>query len=283
MLSDLIAYGRMIKFSHTVFALPFALMAAWLAAGGVPAADKAGWIVVAMVGARSAAMGMNRLVDRHIDGLNPRTRERALPRGDISPQATRWFIIAAVAVLELAAWRLNPLCLQLSPIALAVLFGYSYSKRFTAFSHLILGVALGLAPLGAWIAVTGRFDPAIVVLCLGVVCWVAGFDTIYALQDVDFDRHAGLRSLPARCGARPALWIARLLHLIAFACFAFVERLFHLGPAYDLGLFLVAGLMVYEHTLVHGGRLVHIERAFFTLNGYISVTLFTFTVLDYAL
>jgi 4-hydroxybenzoate polyprenyltransferase len=283
MLSQLIAYGRMIKFSHTVFALPFALMGAWLAARGVPSAETAGWIVAAMVGARSAAMGMNRLADRHIDALNPRTRERALPRGDISPQATRLFIVAAVALLELAAWRLNPLCLQLSPIALAVLFGYSYSKRFTVFSHLILGVALGLAPLGAWIAVTGRFDPAIVVLGLGVVCWVAGFDTIYALQDLNFDRHAGLRSLPARFGVRPALWIARLLHFAAFCCFAFVERLFHLGPAYDLGLFLVAGLMVYEHTLVRGGRLVHIERAFFTLNGYISVTLFAFTILDFAL
>jgi 4-hydroxybenzoate polyprenyltransferase len=283
MLSDIIAYGRMIKFSHTVFALPFALMGAWLAAGGVPAADKAGWIVVAMVGARSAAMGMNRLVDRHIDALNPRTRDRELPRGGISPQATRLFILAAVALLELAAWRLNPLCLQLSPIALAVLFGYSYSKRFTALSHLILGVALGLAPLGAWIAVTGRFDPAIVVLCLGVVGWVAGFDTIYALQDLDFDRYAGLRSLPARLGVRPALWIARLLHFAAFCCFAFVERLFRLGPAYDLGLLVVAGLMVYEHTLVRGGRLVHIERAFFTLNGYISVTLFAFTILDFAL
>ena len=191
MLSTLIAYGRMIKFSHTVFALPFALMGAWLAAGGVPAWDKAGWIVVAMVGARSAAMGMNRLVDRHIDALNPRTQDRELPRGQISPVATRWFIAGALVLLEVAAWRLNPLCLALSPIALAVLFGYSYAKRFTALSHGLLGVALGLAPLGAWIAVTGRFDPAIVALCLGVVCWVAGFDIVYALQDLDFDRYAG--------------------------------------------------------------------------------------------
>ena len=282
MLSTVIAYGRMIKFSHTVFALPFALMGAWLAAGGVPAWDKAGWIVVAMVGARSAAMGMNRLVDRHIDALNPRTQGRELPRGQISPAATRWFIAAAVLLLEVAAWRLNPLCLALSPIALGVLFGYSYAKRFTALSHGLLGVALGLAPLGAWIAVTGRFDPAIIALCLGVVCWVAGFDIVYALQDLDFDRYAGLRSIPARLGARPALWIARTLHFAAFCCFAFVERLFHLGPAYDLGLFLVGALMVYEHTLVRGGRLVHIERAFFTLNGYISVTLFAFTVLDLA-
>lgn len=282
MLSTVIAYGRMIKFSHTVFALPFALMGAWLAAGGVPSRDKAGWIVVAMVGARSAAMGMNRLVDRHIDALNPRTQGRELPRGQISPAATRWFIAAAVLLLEVAAWRLNPLCLALSPIALGVLFGYSYAKRFTALSHGLLGVALGLAPLGAWIAVTGRFDPAIIALCLGVVCWVAGFDIVYALQDLDFDRYAGLRSIPARLGARPALWIARTLHFAAFCCFAFVERLFHLGPAYDLGLFLVGALMVYEHTLVRGGRLVHIERAFFTLNGYISVTLFAFTVLDLA-
>jgi len=283
MLSTVIAYGRMIKFSHTVFALPFALMGAWLAAGGVPAARTAGWIVAAMVGARSAAMGMNRLVDRHIDALNPRTQGRELPRGHISPAATRWFIVAALVLLEVAAWRLNPLCLKLSPIALVVLFGYSYAKRFTALSHVILGVALGLAPVGAWIAVTGRFDPAIVALGIGVVGWVAGFDIIYALQDLDFDRHAGLRSLPARLGITPALWIARLLHLAAFCCFAFIERLFQLGPAYDLGLLLVAGLMLYEHTLVRGGRLVQIERAFFTLNGYISVTLFAFTVLDFAL
>jgi 4-hydroxybenzoate polyprenyltransferase len=222
-------------------------------------------------------------VDRHIDALNPRTRGRELPQGRITPDATRGLILVATAAVLLAAWQLNPLCLKLSPIALAVIFGYSYSKRFTALSHLLLGVALGLAPLGAWIAVTGRFDWSILTLCAGVVAWVAGFDIIYALQDVDFDRAAGLRSIPARLGVGPALWLARLLHLMAFVCFAWVERLFTLGPLYDLGLLLVAGLMVYEHTLVRGGRLVQIERAFFTLNGYISVTLFAFTALDYAL
>ncbi|RMF83440.1 MAG: 4-hydroxybenzoate octaprenyltransferase [Nitrospirae bacterium] len=239
-------------------------------------------MVVAMVGARSAAMGTNRLVDRHIDALNPRTRDRELVRGEISVAATRLFVVAAIALFELACWRLNRLCLLLSPVALAVLLGYSYTKRFTACSHLVLGLALGLAPLGAWIAVTGGVDPRILVLCAGVLLWVAGFDTIYALQDVEFDRRAGLHSLPARLGVSRALWLARLFHLAAFACFAAVERAFHLGPLYDLGLLVVAGLMVYEHTLVRGGRLVHIERAFFTLNGYISVCLFAFTVLDLA-
>ena len=282
MLKALFTYGRMIKFSHTVFALPFALMGAWLAAGGVPSGRVVGWIVVAMVGARSAAMGMNRLVDRHLDALNPRTRDRELPRGAISPEATKGVILGAIALFELACWRLNPLCLALSPVALAVLLGYSYTKRFTSLAHLVLGLALGLAPLGAWIATRGSFDGRIVVLCLGVVLWVTGFDTIYALQDLDFDRLTGLHSLPARVGVTPALWIARACHLAAFVCFATVERLFHLGPLYDLGLLVVAGLMVYEHTLVRGGRLVRIERAFFTLNGYISVSLFFFTLLDLA-
>jgi len=282
MLKALLAYGRMIKFSHTIFALPFALMGAWLAAGGVPAAHTVGWIVVAMVGARSAAMGVNRLADRHIDALNPRTRGRELPAGRISPAATKGVIVGAIALFELAAWRLNPLCLALSPVALVVLLGYSYTKRFTSLAHLVLGLALGLAPLGAWIATTGTFGPRILPLCLGVLLWVTGFDTIYALQDLDFDRQTGLHSIPARFGVTPALWIARGCHLAAFVCFATVERLFALGPLYDLGLLVVGGLMVYEHTLVRGGRLVRIERAFFTLNGYISVSLFCFTLLDLA-
>jgi len=239
-------------------------------------------VVVAMVGARSAAMGMNRLVDRHLDALNPRTRDRELPRGTISPQATRGLIVAAIALFELAAWQLNPLCLRLSPVALVVLLGYSYTKRFTSLAHLVLGLALGLAPLGAWIATRGGFDARILALCLGVVLWVTGFDTIYALQDLEFDRQTGLHSIPARLGVTPALWLARLCHLAAFVCFAAVERLFALGPLYDLGLLVVGGLMVYEHTLVRGGRLVRIERAFFTLNGYISVSLFCFTLLDLA-
>jgi len=282
MLKALFAYGRMIKFSHTIFALPFALMGAWLAAGGVPSGEVVGWIVAAMVGARSAAMGVNRLADRHIDALNPRTRGRELPAGRISPAATKAVIVAAVALFELAAWRLNPLCLALSPVALVVLLGYSYTKRFTSLAHLVLGLALGLAPLGAWIATTGTFDPRILPLCLGVLLWVTGFDTIYALQDLDFDLQTGLHSIPARFGVTPALWIARGCHLGAFVCFATVERFFHLGPLYDLGLLVVGGLMVYEHTLVRGGRLVRIERAFFTLNGYISVSLFCFTLLDLA-
>jgi len=282
MLKTLFAYGRMIKFSHTIFALPFALMGAWLAAGGVPRVEVVGWIVVAMVGARSAAMGMNRLADRHLDALNPRTRDRELPRGQISPAATKAVIVGAICLFEVAAWRLNPLCLALSPVALTVLLGYSYTKRFTSLAHLVLGLALGLAPLGAWIATTGTFDDRILPLCLGVLLWVTGFDTIYALQDVDFDRQTGLHSIPVRLGVTPALWIARACHLGAFVCFATVERLFHLGPLYDLGLLVVAGLMVYEHTLVRGGRMVRIERAFFTLNGYISVSLFCFTLLDLA-
>lgn len=282
MLRALFTFGRMIKLSHTVFALPFALMGAWLAARGAPSLAVVGWIVVAMVGARSAAMGMNRLVDRHLDALNPRTRDRELPAGQISPAATTAVIAGAIALFELACWRLNPLCLALSPVALAVLLGYSYTKRFTSLAHLVLGLALGLAPLGAWIATTGAVDGRILPLCLGVLLWVTGFDTIYALQDVAFDRAMGLHSLPARLGVTPALWIARACHLAAFVCFAAVERLFSLGPLYDLGLLVVACLMVYEHTLVRGGRLVRIERAFFTLNGYISVSLFAFTLLDLA-
>jgi len=282
MLRLLFTFGRMIKFSHTIFALPFALMGGWLAAAGPPPARVVGWIVVAMVGARSAAMGMNRLADRALDARNPRTRNRELVTGQISPAATRALIVAAIALFELASWRLNRLCLALSPVALAVHHGYSYTKRFTSLAHAVLGLALGLAPLGAWIATTGTVEPRILPLSLGVLLWVTGFDTIYALQDIAFDRAAGLHSLPARFGVTPALWIARACHAGAFVCFATVERLFHLGALYDLGLLVAGSLMVYEHTLVRGGRLVRIERAFFTLNGYISVSLFGFTLLDLA-
>ena len=270
---------EMIKIEHSVFALPFALSAAVLAAQGCPGADKLLWILVAMVGARSAAMGFNRLADHAIDARNPRTAGRELPRGVLSRIEVWGFVVVSALALVVAAWRLNPLCLMLSPLALAVVLGYSYAKRFTSLSHLWLGLGLGLAPLGAWIAVRGQFDVTPVVLAAAVLAWVAGFDILYACQDVDFDRSEGLWSLPARWGVGRALLFARALHALAAALLACLYWLAPLRPLYLAGVAGVAGLLVYEHSLVREDDLSRVDAAFFTLNGWISLGYLATTVL----
>jgi len=277
-LDRVLAYGRMIRFSHSVFALPFALTAAALAAreqGGVSVRQLA-WIVVAMVAARSAAMGFNRLVDHAIDARNPRTASRELPRGIVSRGEAWTFVLLSAAGLVLAAGMLNPLCLALSPVALAIVFGYSYTKRFTAASHLVLGLSLAVAPVGAWLAIRGRFEAPPLVLAAAVLLWVAGFDTLYACQDVDFDRAAGLRSLPASLGVARSLWLARLMHAATVLLLLLLYRVAPLHPAYLAGVAGVAAILAWEHTLVRPGDLSQVMRAF-NLNGWVSLGYFAVT------
>lgn len=265
-------YLGMIKFEHTLFALPFALLALLVASGGSPDLQVLVWVLVAMVGARSAAMAFNRLADRHFDRQNPRTRERHLAAGRVSVAGAWIFTTLAVLVFVLAASRLNRLCLILSPVALVTIFFYSYTKRFTAASHLFLGLSLSIAPVGAWIAVTGRIDPFPLWLAAGVLFWVAGFDTIYGCQDIDFDRRTGLRSLAARHGLTGALWFSRLFHLLALICLAVAfTRSAVLGPVSLVGLAIMAGLLIWEQWLVRGGDLRRIDQAFFTINSWIGV------------
>ena len=281
LLNAVLVYGRMIKFSHSIFALPFALSGAALAASRVGiSAAQIGWIAVAMVGARSAAMGFNRLADRRIDAANPRTQNRELPRGLVSPVAVTLFVILSSAVLILAAQQLNPLCFYLSPLALLILFSYSFTKRFTWASHLVLGLSLGGAPLGAWIAITGEFALPPVLLSFGVLAWVAGFDIIYACQDRDFDVDSGLHSLPVWLGIGRALQVARLLHVLAVVLLLFPGRLMGLQWLYLTGIVAVAGLLLYEHRLVRVDDLSKLGMAFFTMNGIISVIYFAFTLAD---
>ena len=273
---------RMIKFEHTLFALPFAFMGMILAAEGWPAWRTVGWIVVAMVGARSSAMAFNRLVDRRIDSANPRTAERALPAGAVSPTFVAAFVAASIAIFLLAAWRLNPMTLKLSFVALPVLLGYSYTKRFTSLSHLVLGLALAGAPLGAWVAVRGSFAPAPFVLAAIVMLWVAGFDVLYALQDLDFDRSAGLHSLPARVGEAGALWISGIFHVGMLALLTVLPYVYEpgLGAAYWIGVGGCAALLAYQHAVVRPGDLSRLNAAFFLANGLLAAWLFAATAVD---
>ncbi|HVS01557.1 MAG TPA: UbiA-like polyprenyltransferase [Thermoanaerobaculia bacterium] len=273
---------EMIQFEHTLFALPFAFLGMVLAAGGLPPWRTIGWIAVAMVGARSAAMAFNRLVDRRLDAANPRTAGRALPAGELRPGFVAAFVVASCGLLVLAAWRLNPLALALSPLALAVLLLYSYSKRFTALCHLWLGLALAGAPLGAWIAVRGDVGWTPALLAAVVVCWVAGFDVLYALQDVELDRRAGLSSLPARVGVGPALVVSALLHALMLVLLALLPRVYPpgLGGFYWLGVAGCGLLLVYQHWIVRPGDLSRLNAAFFTANGALSAWLFLATTLD---
>ena len=272
-----IAYGRMIRFSHSVFALPFALTAAALAAreGGVSPRQVL-WIAVAMVSARSAAMGFNRLVDHGIDARNPRTAGRELPRGIVSRAEAWTFVAASAALLVLAAAMLNPLCLMLSPLALAIVLGYSYAKRFTAASHLWLGLSLAVAPVGAWLAIRDRFEAPPLVLALAVTLWVAGFDTLYACQDVDFDRREGLRSLPASLGVPRALALARAMHVGTVLLLLLLFRLVPLHPLYLAGVVGVGAILAWEHSLVRPTNLGQVMRAF-NLNGWVSLGYFVVT------
>jgi 4-hydroxybenzoate polyprenyltransferase len=271
---------EMIKWEHSVFALPFALCGAMLAARGVPTAHQLAWIVVAMVAARSAAMSFNRLADASIDAANPRTRTRALPAGVLTQNFVRNFTLVSCGIFALAAWELNRLAFLLSPLALGILLLYSYTKRWTRWSHLVLGFALGIAPAAAWIAVRGSLDPRILLLTAAVTFWVAGFDVLYACQDYDFDQHAGLHSIPRYCGIGNALWIARLFHLSMLVLLAALVWIFGLGVLTMCGVFVVLLLLAYEHSLVSKDDLSKLNAAFFTMNGIISVIFFVFLALD---
>jgi 4-hydroxybenzoate polyprenyltransferase len=271
---------EMIKWEHSVFALPFALCGAMLAAGGLPTAHQLVWIVVAMVAARSAAMAFNRLADATIDAANPRTRARALPAGHLSPTFVAAFVVVASAVFVIAASQLNRLALWLSPAALALLLFYSYTKRFTRWSHLVLGVALGIAPAAAWIAVRGSLDPRILLLTAAVTFWVGGFDVLYACQDFDFDRQAGLHSIPRHFGIRAALWVARGFHLVMVGLLIALLIVFGLGKLAACGVLVVIVLLLYEHSLVKRDDLSKLNAAFFTMNGVISVLFFFFVAGD---
>jgi 4-hydroxybenzoate polyprenyltransferase len=270
---------EMIKFEHSVFALPFALVGALLAAragGSLPTWRQILWIVVAMVGARSAAMTINRIADVEYDRRNPRTANRALPKGELSPGFAWAFTIAGSAVLVLAAWQLNPLALKLSPVALAVLFLYSYTKRFTMWAHFVLGFCLGISPAAAWIAIRGSLDWRMLILSAAVTLWVGGFDVLYACQDVEFDKSAGLYSIPKRFGIAGAMRIARLMHILMVALLGWLAWSFALAWPAWAGIVVVAGLLVYEHSLVKPNDLSKMNAAFFTVNGYISLLFLLF-------
>ena len=271
---------EMIKWEHSIFALPFALCGAMLAASGLPSARQLLWIVIAMIAARSAAMAFNRLADAAIDAANPRTRTRALPAGQLSAAFVATFVIVSCAIFILAASQLNRLTLWLSPIALAILLLYSYTKRFTRWSHLVLGFALGIAPAAAWIAVRGSLDPRILLLTAAVTFWVAGFDILYACQDLQFDRDAGLHSIPRHVGIQRSLWIARAFHLIMLLLLIVLVPAFSLGKLAIAGIVTVTLLLLYEHSLVKPDDLSKLNAAFFTMNGIISVVFTVFVAAD---
>lgn len=270
---------ELIKFAHTVFALPFALIAALAAADRLPRWSVLGWIVLAMAGARTAAMAFNRLADHATDATNPRTASRALPAGRLRRSFAWALVVWGAAALFIAAWRLNPLCLALSPFALAWVLGYSYSKRFTSLSHLWLGLGLGIAPVAAWLAVRGSFAWPPLVLALAVTAWVAGFDILYSLQDEAFDRSAGLRSFPATLGSGRATAVARVLHAAAVLGFAGFAALIGAWGLWA-GVVAALGVLVWQHALLGPHRLERLSTAFFTANGVLSVLMFTLYLLD---
>ncbi|HZU44171.1 MAG TPA: UbiA-like polyprenyltransferase [Terriglobales bacterium] len=271
---------EMIKWEHSIFALPFALCGAMLAARGLPTPHQLLWIIVAMVAARSAAMAFNRLADVSYDAANPRTQMRALPAGTLSRTFVLGFVLVACATFVLAASQLNRMTLVLSPVALAILLLYSYTKRFTRWSHLVLGFALGIAPAAAWIAVRGSLDPRILLLTAAVTFWVGGFDVLYACQDFEFDRTTGLHSIPRYCGIARALQVSRAFHLLMLALLAVLIAVFNLGPVAVIGLVVVGLLLAYEHSLVAADDLSRLNAAFFTMNGVISVVFFCFVAGD---
>jgi 4-hydroxybenzoate polyprenyltransferase len=274
---------ELIKFEHTVFAMPFAMIGAWMAAGGWPPMDRLFWIVLAITGGRTYAMALNRILDRAIDARNPRTAGRALPAGRLK-MAEAWALaIGGLALFVGAALPLPPLCLQLLPLAFLVLTAYSLMKRITWACHLVLGVALGAAAAGGWVAVSGTLPVPAMVLGLTVLTWVAGFDIIYACQDVDFDRAEGLHSIPARLGLRGGLRVSSLLHVLTAAGLVTIGVQMAMGWVFWLGVAAVVACLIYEHRLVSADDLSRVDAAFFTLNGVVSLAMFTATVLDYAL
>ena len=274
---------EMIKFSHTVFAFPFALMGvvfASLASGRAPTAGQVFWVCLAMVGARTAAMSLNRIIDAGIDKDNPRTAGRHIPAGRISQLEAWLFVAAAVALLLLSAWMLNPLCFYLAPVALGFFVLYAYCKRFTSFAHIVLGICLAAAPIGAWIALRGDVGWPVLVLGVAVLFWVAGFDIFYSLQDVEYDRSKGLHSIPVLLGVKNAILLGKVFHGLMVAFLLIIPLGLPLGWIYYLGLAVVSGLIAYEHQLVKPDDLSRLDAAFFNMNGYISVTIFLFTLVD---
>jgi 4-hydroxybenzoate polyprenyltransferase len=271
---------EMIKWEHSIFALPFALTGAMLAAGGLPRPTQLCWIIVCMVTARSAAMAFNRWADASFDATNPRTATRAIPAGLLTKGFVAGFTCIMAALFVLSAGQLNRLTLFLSPVALAVIFVYSYTKRFTRWSHLALGLALGIAPSAAWIAVRGSLDPRILILTCAVIFWVAGFDLLYACQDAAYDSTAGLLSVPSTYGIAAAFWIARFLHVVMILLLVWLVYVFSLGPAAIIGVAIVAALLLYEHLIVSPGDLRRLNAAFFTMNGVISAVFFLFVAAD---
>jgi len=274
---------EMIKWEHSIFALPFALTAVLLAANGLPGWRTVLWILIAMVSARSAAMAFNRWADADLDAANPRTSSRAIPAGQLSRQFVLGFTLLAILVFVVAANQLNRLTLYLSPLVLAVLLGYSYMKRFTRWSHLVLGLALGLAPSAAWIAVRGSLDPRILVLTCAVTLWAGGFDVLYACQDFEHDRAAGLHSLPQAIGIPAAFWAARAMHVSMLILLLWFGSLFHFHTAGWLGIVAVALLLAYEHSLVSPRDLRRLNAAFFTMNGVIAMVFLAFVAADLCL
>jgi len=279
-MQNVLIFMEMVKFPHTIFALPFALSAALLAAGGLPSGRQLLFIVLAMVGARTAAMSMNRLIDAGIDARNPRTASRAIPAGLLPKEAVAAAIIISVALLLWSAAMLNPLCLKLSPVALFFLVLYSYCKRFTALAHIVLGICLAAAPIGAWVALKGVIELPAVILGFLVLFWVAGFDILYALQDLDFDRQAGLHSIPVALGVNGSLWLSRLFHLLTVLLLVWLILLLQLGCWFRIGSVIMAAMLLYEHLLLRNGDLTRLDAAFFTMNGYISLTFLLTTALE---
>ena len=282
--SRLVRYVNFVKLPHTVFALPFALVGVTLATAVAPVSPPLlGWVVLAFTAARFAAMGFNRIVDRHFDARNPRTAMRELPSGTMSVVEASALVFAAAALFELAAWKINPLCFALSPVALAWVGFYSYTKRFTRWSHLVLGLGMGIAPVGGYLAVTGQWsDPwwLLPALALAVMTWGGGFDVMYALQDIAFDREHGLFSLPATVGAAAAIRVARALHALTIVFLAIAGIGAGGGLLFGVGVALVMALLVYEHSLVSAEDQSKLDAAFFTMNGVISIAFFGFVLAD---
>lgn len=274
-------YLDLIKFEHTIFALPFAVMSLLVASNGHPAWSTLLWVLAAMVGARSAAMAFNRLADARIDAANPRTSDRHIPAGTVSAKGAGLFVVLAAALLVLAAYMLNPLCFYLSPVALLVVLGYSTMKRFSPLAHLVLGLGLGIAPVGAWLAVRGEFAAFPLWLAAGVLFWVAGFDTIYACQDAEYDRRVGLHSLASRLGVEKALVLSRVFHVlsVAFMAGAF-RRAEQLGWVSLVGVGIMAGLLAWEQAIVRGGDMRRIDKAFFEINSWIGMVLLAAVLVD---
>ena len=274
---------EMIKWEHSFLTLPFGLTGAVLAARGIPSARTLLWICVALVAGRSAAMAFNRLADAHIDAANPRTKMRALPAGKLSREFVVGFVAVTSAILIFAAWQLNPLAFRLSPVALAMIFLYSYTKRFTRWSHVALGLAMGVAPAAAWVAVRGSLDPRILLLTAAVVFWGAGFDILYGCQDYEFDRTVSVYSVPKAFGIRNALCIARLFHVVTFGLLVWMVLAFGLGKIAMAGVIIVGLLLIYEHSLVKHDDLSRLNAAFFTMNGFISMGFLFFIAADFLL